>query len=188
MQTISAHLRRCRRRLREPGGYTLVELITVCAILSVILGALTTLFVAATKSELDQNRRFQAQQQARLALDKLRREVHCASAITPSGQSSYVTLTLPAQCPTGSGSVTWCTYPLSTTRYALYRATGTSCLTTGPRCADYLTSTKIFNFSSASTSSRGKLHLNLPVNLYPDKSNLTYELVDDIILRNSART
>ena len=176
------------RRLAEVRGYTLVELIVVCTILTVILGGLTTVFVSASTAQIEQTQRFQAQQQARLALDKIRREVHCASAITPTGQSSSVTLTLPAGCPSGSGLVTWCTFPVATSRYGLYRAPGAVCLTSGARLADFLVSTKIFNFSAATTSSRGKLHVTLPVNVKPSKLNLTYALVDDIILRNSART
>ena len=72
------------RVLRRERGYTLVEMLTVMTILGVVMGALGTLFVSATNSEADMNNRFRAQQTARLALDKMRREVHCASAASPS--------------------------------------------------------------------------------------------------------
>ena len=65
---------------------------------------LTVLFVQATNAEFQMNERFQAQQSARLAVDKMRRELHCASAITPTGSASSITVTLPAQCPTSGGS------------------------------------------------------------------------------------
>ena len=72
----------------------------VLAILGTVVGALTTLFVQATNAEFESNRRFQAQQAARIAIDKMRREIHCASAITPTGAASSISVTLPAQCPT----------------------------------------------------------------------------------------
>ncbi len=63
-------------RLGDDGGYTLIELLVVMALLSVVVGGIVTLFASGLNSEADQNRRFQAQQDGRLALDKLRREVH----------------------------------------------------------------------------------------------------------------
>ena len=92
---------RLLRRLRGESGYSLVELLTVMAILGVVLGGLTALFVGGSNAQLDMNRRFEAQQAARLALDKMRREVHCASAATTSpatGASNHVILTLPTIC------------------------------------------------------------------------------------------
>ena len=47
-------------------------------IMSVVLTGLTTLFVQGSNAELDMNRRFEAQQDSRVALDKIRREIHCA--------------------------------------------------------------------------------------------------------------
>src|SRR3954447_16863875 len=71
---------RLRGRLSESGGYTLSEMIVVLLILGVIVGGLTQLFVSASNAQQDMNNRFRAQQNARLALDKLRREIHCTSA------------------------------------------------------------------------------------------------------------
>lgn len=145
------------------------------------------------------NNRFQAQQTARLALDKLRREVHCASSATPAGSStSSVVLTLPTYCKTYSGntSVTWCTRSVATNRYALYRVNGAIC-TGGVKWADYLAPTStatvcsgalcVFNFTAQSPSSLAKLHVDFPVNPKPSRSAETYELIDDLVLRNSTR-
>ena len=66
-------------RLRGERGYTLVEMLTVMVIMGVVMSGLTTVFVHASNSEADMNTRFQAQLTARLALDKMRREVHCAT-------------------------------------------------------------------------------------------------------------
>ena len=75
-------------------------MLVVLAILGVVLAGLTQLFVSATHAQSDQTQRGQAQQAARLALDKLRREIHCASTIsTPSGYpASSVTITLGSWC------------------------------------------------------------------------------------------
>src|SRR5437763_266578 len=61
-------------------GYTMVEMLVVMSILSIVIAGLTTVFVSGGRAELDLNRRFQSQQQARLALDKIRVDLHCASS------------------------------------------------------------------------------------------------------------
>jgi prepilin-type N-terminal cleavage/methylation domain-containing protein len=187
---------RLLRALRCERGYSLIEMLIVLSITSVVMGSLTVLFIQASNAELDMNSRFQAQQEARLALDKMRREVHCASMATPAGQSSSVTLTLPNYCKTGSGSITWCTRNVDTNRYALYRVVGSSC-SGGVKWADYLVPTSsapvcsgalcLFTYTAQSTTSLAKLHVDFPVNPKPSKSVELYELVDDIVLRNSSR-
>jgi len=94
------------RRLRGERGYTLVELLVVLAIFTTVVTALVSLFTSGAKAELDMNRRFEAQQNARLALDKLRRELHCSSGITatPGVAVSSITVALPSQCPSSGGS------------------------------------------------------------------------------------
>jgi type II secretory pathway pseudopilin PulG len=172
-------------------------MLIVMSILGVVMGSLTTVFVQASNAEFDMNARFQAQLTSRLALDQMRREVHCASVATPTGSSSSVTLTLPSYCKTGSGSITWCTRSVATNRYALYRVVGSTC-TGGVKWADYLTPTStatvcsgalcIFNYTAQSISSLADLKVDFPVNVRPSKSVELYELIDDIVLRNSTRS
>jgi prepilin-type N-terminal cleavage/methylation domain-containing protein len=201
-------LRRAWRRLRREEGYTLVEMLTVLVIMGVVMASLTTVFVTASNAEMDQNNRFQAQLTARLALDKIRREVHCASVATPTGSSSSITLTLPSwswpdgttsTCRTGSGSITWCTRSIATNRYGLYRVVGTTC-TGGVKWADFMVATSgastcgtpsalcVFNYTAQSLTSKARLHVDFPVNVKPAKSVELYELIDDLALRNSTRT
>jgi prepilin-type N-terminal cleavage/methylation domain-containing protein len=190
-------LRRLLLRLRGERGYSLIEMLTVLVIMGVVMGGLTTLFVHASNAEFDMNNRFQAQLTARLALDKLRREVHCASVATPTGPSSSVTITLPSYCKTGSGSVTWCTRSNGTDRFALYRVVGTAC-TGGTMWADYLVTSPttstcggalcIFDYTAQSSTSLAKLKVDFPVNVKPSKTVDRYELIDDIVLRNSTRS
>lgn len=137
---------RARARAGAEGGFTIIELLISMVILTIIMATLTSVLVSASHTEIDTNKRFQAQQNDRTGLDKLRREIHCANAITQADGSGTangtplvagtaygaITLTLPAQCPTASGGVTtyatWCTSAstLTTGDFALYRVTTTA--------------------------------------------------------------
>jgi prepilin-type N-terminal cleavage/methylation domain-containing protein len=173
-------MRRLRRLLRRQSGYSMVELITVMVILATIMTGLTTAFVQGSTAELDANRRVQAQLQATGGFDKLRRDVHCAS----SASIVSATMTL-SGC--GSGSVSWCTVG-SGSRYGLYRLAGASCNATGKLYADYLISSSVFTYTaSVAQTSLAKVHVDLKVNVNPSKTRETFELVDDIVLRNSKR-
>jgi type II secretory pathway pseudopilin PulG len=174
---------RLRRLVACERGYSLVELLQVAVILAVVIGALMTVFVRAMNAELDMNQRFQAQQEARLAVDKMRREIHCASAITPAGTASSITVTLPGQCPTAvAGSLTTVVYdiqPVSSGRYELRRA--------GVRVADYITIQNAFTYTAPATGKRGNLRVELPINVRPSETGQTWRLVADIVLRNTTR-
>jgi prepilin-type N-terminal cleavage/methylation domain-containing protein len=174
---------RLRRVLTCERGYSLIELLQVTAILGVVLTGLTALFLQATKAELDMNRRFQAQQSARLAVDKMRREIHCATAITPVGASAAITVTVPAQCPTAGGTLTNVVYDTQLVaggRYRLRRA--------GVTIADYVRVGVVFTYTAPSTASLGKLHLDLPINIQPPGSGSNWELKADMVLRNTTRS
>jgi prepilin-type N-terminal cleavage/methylation domain-containing protein len=174
-------------------AYSLVEMLTVMVIFSVVLTGLTTLFVQGTNAGTDLNRRFEAQETARIALDKMRREVHCASSATTGvgvGEQPLVTLTLPTQCPTSGGStqVSWCTVSVAAGRWALHRLPGTACDATGVKWGDYLTSSTIFLYQASSTNELAKLRVRFPVDVKPGDNIPTYELCDQLVLRNSTRT
>jgi prepilin-type N-terminal cleavage/methylation domain-containing protein len=174
-------LRRLRRLVAGESGYTLIELVMVLAILGTVVGALTTLFVGATNAEFESNRRFQAQQSARIAIDKMRREIHCASLITPTGVSASITVTLPAQCPTAGGVQSNVTYDTvgSGQRFQLRR--------NGVNLADYVTLRNAFNYTApVSGTSLGKLRVTLPINTKPTNGT-EWRLVADMVLRNTTR-
>ena len=88
-----------RRTRSAEDGFTLPELLVVLVIIGIVLAGLTQLFTSAVKSATDQTRRVDAQQDARVALDRLRREIHCGSTLTYSATS--VTVVLPSYCPSG---------------------------------------------------------------------------------------
>jgi prepilin-type N-terminal cleavage/methylation domain-containing protein len=132
---LSRAVRIVRARVREEAGYTLFELLTVLVIMGVVLTGLTTSFAAGLNAEAGTIRRAQAQQNARLALGRMRTDIHCASGAPAPQENPYggFTLTLtesPNVCPvvtTSSSGVQWCTIPYSgsTTHWQLFRFLGT---------------------------------------------------------------
>jgi prepilin-type N-terminal cleavage/methylation domain-containing protein len=209
--------RRARTRAAVEGGFTLIELLISMVILVIVVTSLTSVLVSASHTEVDTNKRFQAQLTDRTGLDKLRSEIHCANAVTDTNRTSLtagtarsaITVMLGATCPTGSGVTTyatWCTSP-STLRngdYALFRVSTTAlprpiCTSTGTvKWTDYLTTSTPFCLPSLSTAWSGVLkptnslpllHVKLPVNLNgPTSTKESYNLVDDIALKNGARS
>jgi type II secretory pathway pseudopilin PulG len=178
---------RVRTRLRGEAGYSIVEMLTVMLIMSVVFAGITTVFVAGSKAQAEQDRRFQAQLETRAALDKIRRDAHCASDVTPYSAST-LTLVRPTAC---GGDVSWCTAAVSgyTNRYRLYRELGTTCSSgTGVQVADYLTSENAFpGFAhEEGCGCLASLQVDLPVSLRGDSLG-AYELEDTIYLRNSSR-
>lgn len=174
-------------RLRREAGYSLIEMLTVMIIMSVVFAGITTVFVAGSKAQAEQDRRFQAQVATRLALDKIRRDIHCANDVTPFATNA-VTLKISAGC---GGDVSWCTAAVSgfSNRYRLYRATGTTCdATTGLQVADYLTSGDVFPAFAHVTGCLclASLQVDFPVSV-KGTSVGAYELKDTIFLRNSSR-
>jgi prepilin-type N-terminal cleavage/methylation domain-containing protein len=151
-----------RKRVAVQDGFTLIELITTLAILSIVLSGIIAMFVAGIHSEADMNERFQAQEDARTALSSLRNEVRSACGFynqgispglaDPAGgpaiaamTSTQVTLGYCGQTATDfnvvQSRVTWCVAP-NAGQYALYRQAGTTCsAATGARRADRLIST-----------------------------------------------
>jgi prepilin-type N-terminal cleavage/methylation domain-containing protein len=188
------------RRLASERGYSLSEMLVVMAILGIVLGALTQLFVSASTAQVDMTRRFEAQQDMRLALDKLRREIHCASSVTAAPPTSSIIIALGSYCPSnGTGAaaqITWCTKdkngnapPGAGAPYSLWRYTGTTCSGTGRKWANYLTTGQVFTgYIAPGSGMLGKLSVNLPVDLTPNDAKQRYVLQDDIVLRNTPRS
>ena len=67
-------------RLRADAVRTIHGRVVVMAILGVVLSGLTTVFVGGSTAEPHLNHRFQTQQEARAALDRIRTDIHCASS------------------------------------------------------------------------------------------------------------
>jgi prepilin-type N-terminal cleavage/methylation domain-containing protein len=179
-------IRRLRGRLlREEGGYSLIEMLVVMVIMTIVFAGVTAVFVAGSKAQADQDRRFQAQLSTRLALDKIRRDIHCANDVNPYATNS---VTLKITGCTG-GDVSWCTVAVSgyTNRYALYRMAGTSCSASGTKIADYLTTASAFPAFTHTTGSLAALQVDFIVSVKSSTTVDSYDLGDTIYLRNSVR-
>lgn len=183
---------------RCESGMTLSELVTTMAILGVVLAGLGGLFVSGSNAQVDLNRRFQAQNEARISVDRLRRDGHCAHvAVVRDGAGTTVvdptagvkvTFTFEAGCPGGTGDLSYCTVG-SGQRYALYRQSGSTCGSAAPavKLGDYLTRADIFTYKAQSPQLLARLRVDLPVDLTPQNATAGYALVDDVVLRNSDR-
>ena len=173
---------RILRRLGREGGYTLIELLLVCAILGTVLASLSVPFISASSSQIDMNRRFRAQQDARVAVDKMRREIHCSDQISPAGVSAAITVQLPAQCPSAGGALTNVTYDVvgSGQRFQLRRNTIV--------LADFISEQNAFSYTApVAATSLGRLRVTLPINTTPTNTAKEWRLVADIVLRNTTR-
>lgn len=180
---------------RGEAGYSLTELLVVMTIMGVVMTGLTTVFVAASQAELDMNDRFQAQLNARVALDKLRRDIHCATSASPAGATDTIVLVMPAGCPGSGGvetSLTWCAKPTvggASGTFRLLRVPGALCAPgLGIQFADSLTIGTAFSYTAQSTSSLASIAVDLKVSIKGSETIGSYELTDTIFLRNSSRT
>jgi prepilin-type N-terminal cleavage/methylation domain-containing protein len=179
-------IERVRSLVRGEAGYSLVEMLTVMVIMSIVFAGITDIFVSGSKAQADQDNRFQAQLGTRLALDKIRKDIHCASDVTPFATNS-VTLKLPSGC---GGDVSWCTVAVSgyTNRYRLYRQAGATCGVNGTMVADYLTSANAFPayLHTVGCMCLASLQLDFTVSNRGSTTD-AYELTDTVFLRNSTR-
>ena len=72
------------QHLAAERGSTLIELICVLAILLTVLSAVVDGYVSATRVEMDRVVKTDAEQNARAALEMMRRDVHCAGSASTS--------------------------------------------------------------------------------------------------------
>jgi prepilin-type N-terminal cleavage/methylation domain-containing protein len=181
------HRLRRLRLLRDERGYNLVEMLTVMIIMGVVMAGLTQVFTSAAKADNDMSRRFQAQLDTRLALDKLRRDVHCGTDVTPFATNA-VTIKLPSGC---GGDVSYCTAAMTgvTGRWSLYRQSGATCTSgAGVKIAGYLTTANVFtSFTTHTVDTLSSLSVDLPIRV-SSGTTCSYELKDTIYMRNSTRT
>jgi hypothetical protein len=138
------------------------------------------------------NARFQAQQDARLALSSLRYDVGFAcSATWVSTNQTKVSLLLPdpgtQACGGSTNQVTWCADSANTQPpYGLYRQTGGSCsASTGVKRAGSLQSNAVFPTYTCTGTTRAQLGVSLLVNANFATSSIPYKLTDTITLRNA---
>jgi prepilin-type N-terminal cleavage/methylation domain-containing protein len=196
------------RRLCGESGYSLFELIAVMAILGIVMTGITAMFVNGSHAELQNNYRFQAQQSARLALDRLRQDVRGGCAANVPATSKLVVTYVPPTGTNGAADPTQCgavvsnasyrkvvycalTSPTLNTSYALYRseATDNSCTTSnGILIADRLTTNVVFSTSATIPIGQFQtVNVTLPVSFKTQTFGAPYTLAQTITVRNSVR-
>ena len=187
-----------RIRPASENGSTLIELLMGMAILLTVITAIVVGFVSATRAEADQSARVDSQQQARSALETMRRDIHCATVAGTSNSGATLTLTQPTGTPcatssTAYTSIAWCTTG-SSGRYQLRRQIATSgtatCSASSQQRADYISNPAVWAGSVPGCAASGRWP-TVPIDiLVNDKGTAqlakAYELVDAIALRNAA--
>jgi type II secretory pathway pseudopilin PulG len=165
-------------RLRDERGFTLVEAAVVCAILGVVLTGLVNVLVSGRRAEANATGRIEAQQNVRLALDRLAYEGRCASSAAIVSGGAGVQLTLPAVCSHASGTVTWCVVAGTLTRFA-----SAGCAGTGRPYVRSLTSATPFSLPAPPAGTRQQLQVDLTANATGFGSD-GFSLDQAITLRN----
>jgi prepilin-type N-terminal cleavage/methylation domain-containing protein len=201
LKTLLA-LRARARVLTGQNGFTIVELLAVMIVLLIVLAPLTGSFVSALNAQVDQTRRFDAQENARQALDRMRKDIHCAHGVTDpfdndaGGQTIVLTetnVTGTAECPgllqTNASAVQWCTIPVdgATNRFKLYRENDANNACDGNDSTfmvDYLTRADIWGSPTCISTQYPTVSLTMPVDVDPSKTPGSYTLSDDVALRN----
>jgi Tfp pilus assembly protein PilW len=194
---------RLRARLAQEEGMTLIELLWTLGILSFVLSGIIAVFVSGLHSEFDMNQRFEAQQEARLALQTIRTDLRTACTVTgldgvsaPTANSSAVILGFCSNSTTTWSSTplsysTWCARSQGGTpaHYGLIResVSDANCTTgtTGLKEADWLTTNAVFT-PVLTSGQRPQLTVSVPVDAYPKNTTGVYKLADTITLRNAA--
>lgn len=183
-------------------GYTLIEVLVVMSLLALVLGGVVTAYVSANKGIVDQTARADDQQAARMTLERMRRDIHCASGAdvrqtldsggNPTGGYTLLLTVAPGQCfgvTEGSDGVTWCTVEVGSAgnRWGVYRSTQTSCDSADANFqVDYITKPDIWSRSCSAARLLG-VTVDMPVNRDPvTRAGRTYTLRDTIALRNDS--
>jgi prepilin-type N-terminal cleavage/methylation domain-containing protein len=191
-------VKRLGRRLRGgEQGYSLIELLVTMVILVIVLSSLTTVFTSGSSAEANLNLRFQAQQNARLGLDRIRVDIHCATAAQAQTINTYPGVKLAvANCYAATPTISWCVVQFSATplRYQLFRSTttgGTTC--TGSDAARVLVADNLVSSSAFTTATipqytlqRVGVDFKVSANAKTSTANV-YELTDSIAARNATR-
>jgi Tfp pilus assembly protein PilW len=191
---------RLRARLAQEDGMTLIELLWTLGILAFVMTAIVGVFVSGLHSEFDMNQRFQAQQEARLALQSIRTDLRTACTESVSAKFVANDTVLLGYC--SDATTTWSSTPLSyktwcvrseggtPVHYGLFRESANDpnvCATpagAGIRKADWLTTASVFQCAPP-IGGRPAVTVSVPVDADPTKAGGVYTLADTIMLRNA---
>jgi Tfp pilus assembly protein PilW len=171
-----------RRRLSHEAGLTQVELLVTMVLTAIVMVGLVNTFVSGTRAGADANARLDAQQNTRLALDRIEFEGRCATSAALVGGGQGVAFSLPATCSHASGKVAWCIEDGILTRYAGNGRSGT-----GQPFVGGVTSDQPFSLPTTAAGNLPQLLIDLTVDTAPHDTGTSVRLTDAITLRNAAR-
>jgi type II secretory pathway pseudopilin PulG len=176
-----------RRRLRSNSGFTLVELIVVCATLGIVLAGLTNIFVSGERASQDDNAQMTGQQAIETTLGRLEYDARCASSaslISKSGSNAAgVSLVIPSWCAHSTGDAAWCVQSGSLVRIA----NATTCTGSGQTFATNVTSTTPFSCNAPTGTNAPLPQLDLDLIINPTgRSTDATTATDGITMRNAA--
>jgi len=174
---------------------TIAELLTTMAILAFVMTGILGVFVGGLNATTDMNERFQAQQDARIALTAMRNDIRgaCTAAVgTVTGQAanSLVALTEPGgangDCSTAT-QVTWCVDSAGhAAPFTLQRqTTGAGACSGTSRARSLTTNLNVFTCSTSATA-RPQILVALQVDANLVSTKGLYKLTDAITVRNAA--
>jgi Tfp pilus assembly protein PilW len=182
---------RIRAWLAREDGMTIPELLTAMSMLAFVVTGILVVFVGGLNATTRMNSRFQAQQDARLALSTMRYEVGFACSAVAAANQRSVQLLLPdattQACSGSTNQVEWCADSANGLQpFGLYRQAGTSCsASTGVKKASSLNTNLVFSNPTCTVGTRPQLSVSLPVNAKVGTGAQTYTLSDTITERNA---
>jgi hypothetical protein len=160
--------------------------------LAFVVTGILVVFVGGLNATTGMNTRFQAQQDARLALSSLRYEVGFACSAVAAANQKSVQLLLPdpttQSCSGSTNQVMWCADSANGLQpFGLYRQVGTSCsASTGVKRASSLNTNLVFSNPTCTAGTRPQLSVTLPVNANFASGAQAYTLSDTITERNAS--
>ena len=171
---------------------TIPELLTAMSMLAFVVTGILVVFVGGLNATTGMNGRFQAQQDARLALSSLRYDVGFACSAVAAADQKSVQLLLPdattQACSGSANQVKWCADSANGLQpFGLYRQAGTTCTaSTGVKRAGSLNTNLVFSNPTCTAGTRPQLSVSLPVNANIGTATQIYKLSDTITVRNAA--
>lgn len=163
---------RCRRISAAETGFTLIEVVITVALLSIVLGAMLTIFESVQRSTAFVQNRSETLDSMRLVVDQITKEIRQATSVSASSTISYLDMT---------------TYVLGVSKRIEYQASGTTLTRSvdgAPAVAVQtdLTSTSLFTYTD-SVSNVALISLNLSVHPVA-RPDTTLVLTSETRLRN----
>jgi Tfp pilus assembly protein PilW len=168
------------KRLAAEGGQTLIEMLVAMGLMAIVMVGIVNIFVSGGRAGADANARIDAQQNTRLALDRLEFEGRCATTATLVSSGAGVHFNIPSQCEHATGDVTWCAVSGVLERFA-----ATSCSGSGQIFIRGVTSATPFSLPTAPSGDLQTLAVALTVDTAPNDPGTAGTLDDTITLRNA---